>query len=446
MAGAPAVDLSAERFLTLARWALTITVAAAPLYVVRWRYGPLPTTLLENLIWLTVGLYLLGRRRSLAFRRTPLDLPIALLLVAGVISVLVAPNHRAALGIYRAFVIEPVVIYYVAVDLLRTSSDLRRLLVGMVAGGTVFAVLNLGAFAIATSRGPINLAAAPTFLYTSANSVAMFLEPMVALSLGFALFGRTRRERALAMAALALLVPATILSLSRGGFLAMAVLAIVVMASVRYRIPALVATLIAAGAVLRLPPVAERLAHQFDPHYPFSTFTGRTLIWESALRMLRDHPILGVGLMNYNAAVRPYVPPGGSLDAIYPHNIWLAFWSELGVLGLLAFTALYVAAVWLSWRNLERISQGLRPVLWGVFASFVLIGVHGLVDTPYWKNDLALEFWILAALLVASLRARDVSVARRDAVAQRAKPLRTLPASPTGTETLRDAQTSSAPQ
>jgi len=24
--------------------------------------------------------------------------------------------------------------------------------------------------------------------------------------------------------------------------------------------------------------------------------------------------------------------------------------------------------------------------------------VHGLVDVPYWKNDLSLEFWVLLAL------------------------------------------------
>jgi len=30
--------------------------------------------------------------------------------------------------------------------------------------------------------------------------------------------------------------------------------------------------------------------------------------------------------------------------------------------------------------------------------------VHGLVDTPYWMNDLSLEFWVLAAVTVVSIR------------------------------------------
>ena len=29
--------------------------------------------------------------------------------------------------------------------------------------------------------------------------------------------------------------------------------------------------------------------------------------------------------------------------------------------------------------------------------------VHGLVDSPYWKNDLSLEFWTLAAIEVVAI-------------------------------------------
>jgi hypothetical protein len=37
--------------------------------------------------------------------------------------------------------------------------------------------------------------------------------------------------------------------------------------------------------------------------------------------------------------------------------------------------------------------------------SLVLWGVHGLVDSPYWKNDMSIEFWILAALELIAIRA-----------------------------------------
>jgi hypothetical protein len=33
------------------------------------------------------------------------------------------------------------------------------------------------------------------------------------------------------------------------------------------------------------------------------------------------------------------------------------------------------------------------------FVLLFIIGVLGLVDVPYFKNDLSLEFWVIAALI-----------------------------------------------
>jgi hypothetical protein len=45
-----------------------------------------------------------------------------------------------------------------------------------------------------------------------------------------------------------------------------------------------------------------------------------------------------------------------------------------------------------------------RAVLWGAIGGLVLFLVHGLVDSPYWKNDLSAELWLLAGLEVMALR------------------------------------------
>ncbi len=33
-------------------------------------------------------------------------------------------------------------------------------------------------------------------------------------------------------------------------------------------------------------------------------------------------------------------------------------------------------------------------------AAMVVIVIHGLVDTPYFKNDLAILFWLIIGLLI----------------------------------------------
>ena len=81
-----------DRYATMM---LAVTAGSLPLYVVRWKYGPISTTLLELLVLATISLYLLGRRQAGAFglNRTPYDIPIALLLVAGAMAVLVPPDR-----------------------------------------------------------------------------------------------------------------------------------------------------------------------------------------------------------------------------------------------------------------------------------------------------------------------------------------------------------------
>ncbi len=45
-----------------------------------------------------------------------------------------------------------------------------------------------------------------------------------------------------------------------------------------------------------------------------------------------------------------------------------------------------------------------RAIHFGVLLALVGIVIHGLVDVPYFKNDLSLEFWTLMAITWAGLR------------------------------------------
>jgi O-antigen ligase len=78
---------------------------------------------------------------------------------------------------------------------------------------------------------------------------------------------------------------------------------------------------------------------------------------------------------------------------IYPHNIFLNFWTEIGLVGMLAVLAIIGQATVFAW----RIRQNDMVLGSGFMAMLVTLVVHGLVDVPYFKNDLAFLFWILIA-------------------------------------------------
>lgn len=118
--------------------------------------------------------------------------------------------------------------------------------------------------------------------------------------------------------------------------------------------------------------------------------------------MLKDHPLLGAGISGYQTVMAHYRTRNLHPEP-YAHNIFLTTWSEVGLIGLAAFAVILLGLLWRSARAFGSAPGSYRPLMWGIFAAWVVFIVHGLVDSPYWKNDLSLEFWILAALEVVAI-------------------------------------------
>ena len=378
-----------------------------PLYIVRWHVGPLPTTLLENLILLTCATYALTlwRHRAPLPRRTPYDIPIVIFLIAGAIGIFIAPDHRAALGVYRAFLVEPVAIYYVATAVLRSTADLKPILVAGAVSTSAFSLMVVATFVAALTSGHLVTSSAPGVFGINPNAVALYLEPLAAVALGFILFADSRTSRWTAAAVLLFVLPALVCTLSRGALLAGAVLALVAVLSVRdvrLKIGLLAAAVVGGLAISRVPFVAARLAQQLDPHH--ATLALRVAIWRVTLRMLSDHPLFGAGISGYQTVMAHYRTRALHPEP-YAHNIFLTTWSEVGLIGLAAFVVIFFGLLWRALRSFGSAPGLSRPILWGILGAWVVFAVHGMVDSPYWKNDLSLEFWLLAALEVVTLAA-----------------------------------------
>ena len=365
---------------------------------------PTRTTSAWKRSWHSGSLYCDGWRRPL---RTPYDIPILLLLVAGVISVFVAADHRGALGLYRAYFVEPVAIFYVAIDLLRRKESIGRALIALAIGSSAFALLNLFVFAQAVQHHQLNVGSAPSALYGDSNYVAMYLEPPVALAAGLVLFASSPRWRWLGIAWLTIAGAALFVMFSKGTYLALAVLAMVAVISVgRWRVQLFGALLAVALIVSRIPAIEQRFSTAV------SSLAGRVQLITVTLRMLNEHPLFGVGLGGYSFKLN------GQTPEVYPHNVWLTFWVEIGLLGVIAFAVVLFGLLWRGWRAWPRTAGFERAVLWGVLGALVLWAVHGLVDSPYWKNDMSVEFWVLAAIevaILASLRHEPTAVPRASA-------------------------------
>jgi O-antigen ligase len=287
-----------------------------------------------------------------------------------------------------------------AVDLIRTRTELRAVVLFAAAGSCVLAIGQIVVFTVAFAHHSILIDDAPAFLNTSANSVALYLEPPLAFAAGFALYPSDRRDRWLGVAVVVLILAAIVLTLSRASYLALAVLAIFLLISVperRWRLRVIGALALVALAVVELPFINVRIgtfAHSAQL---------RTSIYGQALRMLSERPILGAGISGFPIRVAPFRPLSQAVQ-LYPHDIWLTTWSEIGLLGLISFAVIFFGLLWHGRRALAQSSGLHRAVIWGATGALVLYLVHGLFDSPYWKNDLSVEFWLLAALMIVAVR------------------------------------------
>ena len=324
--------------------------------------------------------------------------PLMLLLVAASISAFVPPDRRAALGIWKAYFLEPALGAYIIADVFRARADLGNLLQGFFIAGVVVSVVNELAFALAVAVHRPNLVEVPvTVLYNTPNATGLFLGPLVAAAAALVLFGdRTERRRGAIFAIVAL--PALAFSFSRGAWLG-AGLALLLLAAIHPRRKQLLGVVgVLTVLVVLLPPVRKRLAHEFQPTDPYNSVNTRVDLWRATLKMMSHglHPVLGSGLSGFKQAITPFKDVSGyHEDLIYPHNSLLTFWTETGLLGLAAFLWLVVAAARRCWTAL-RAHTPLHAYHAAFAAAAVTILVHGMLDVPYFKNDLA---WVTMALL-----------------------------------------------
>ena len=393
---------SAYRFTSILA---AVTCALAPAYTLRWHLGPLPTTVLENAVLVTVAVFVVEtfRERTRLVWRTPMLVPAALFLIAGAISVVVAPDHRAAIGLYRAYFIEPMAFGFVLINVVTTPWRALTIVGGLATGGIVAGLANSVVVLQALQHHTYDVVnTPPVVIYNTANAVALFLVPLVAFAGAIALHWEDRRARWAAALLAALGAICVVLSFSRGGYLALGAVVVALALSHRRRLMIVGAGVVVAAGLMIVPAIRHRVLTELDFSNGSNTLVGRFHLWSVALQMLRDHPIFGAGLSGFATVIGPYWNPTNADRFTYPHNIVLNSWTETGLLGVIAFAWILVVGFRSGWRGWRSSSGPWRAVHLGVLVALIAVVVHGLVDVPYWKNDLSLELWALLSLTLAA--------------------------------------------
>jgi O-antigen ligase len=326
------------------------------------------------------------------------DLTAVALLLIGTLSLftLALPAYRhESLRVYRWVILEPV-IYYALARWYLHSRALRKLsVVTFVAGALLVAAI--GIVDLAAGRGlEVEGVTRISGVYPHPNALALFLERPFVLVTGLAAV-YCAQLRWYWLIGAAIVGGGLLLTFSRGAVLAVGVVVVCMLfIGQRRRLAALAA---GAGALLG-GALALTASARIDNLFSGGSGSLRLDLWSSAIEMIRDHPIFGIGLDQFLYVYAPrYVKPEAWSERFtsHPHDIILDSWLSLGIMGLvlaLAFVGILIAAT-------VRIARK-RSVLGLAAAGAMFAGIlHGLVDNGYFLPDLALIFWFLTAIIAA---------------------------------------------
>ncbi len=419
---------------TKSEWAIIVLAAALPTYGIRFSVIGIPTTLLEVLIWsAAVGWFArmwhdrgmphvprVRQAMSEANAFSPYLIPIFLWIIVSLIALAISPVPIAALGLWKAYFLDALMAFALFVVVLKNKPE-RKYLVSAL-GFTLVLISLLAWYQRLTGQllpapWATNRPLRVTSWYSYPNAIGLFLAPIIAMY--FTWFLKLLRtpskwvhEVLLKVVVLVLGLGAIIFAVSKGAWIGVAagcfVGALIVYREYWRRVLLLGVGI--AAAVLIVPQVRTRVLDEFLFQSPSGMI--RRVVWEESIAMLKDHPITGAGLDGYQTALVPYhvwwrhdISKYKLEIFLFPHNIILNFWSELGAGGVIVFIWFMIVFFRLAW---SKRGQTLSVM---AIAGMTALIVHGLVDVPYFKNDLAVLFWIIMAL---PLLDPTIHVAHRD--------------------------------
>ncbi len=215
----------------------------------------------------------------------------------------------------------------------------------------------------------------------------------------------TRWAQILLLLALILMSIVLLLTKSRGGYVAGIIGILTVLWYSRWRILALVLTLLTTGLGIWLIISAEQQATTLVGELADAgTMAFRQQIWRIASWMISDFPFTGVGMGTFNdVAMRLYPLPAVSDPGA--HNLYLQVGVDLGIPGLIAFASILILAIYMSSSSISSLAaqdnRAFRALSVGLLAGITALLFHGLIDVTVWGTRVGFLPWLMIGLVTA---------------------------------------------
>ena len=433
-------------------WAFLVIIFILPAYLIRFNLFHIPFTFLEIIFLIYAYFWFfenyqkifknikdkiqaLKEKKRTSFSSYPFSLPIILFISSSFIALAVANFSNSALGIYKAYFIEAVFLFIFSFNFLIKNGKEK-----------IIFILSLSSFFLSSialwqklnglfwSGGGDRVSS----IFPYPNALGLFLGPIIVL-LYFYIMHQFKNKKikikSLDSLKIVFLVFSFFLSILAIYFAKSDGALIAVSSSLffgSFFINKKFAFTFSLIGLITLVFIFSQnnLKTYILEKIQLKDFSGevRKAQWKETYEMMTSSPrlfIFGTGLSNYQKEIKPFHQEGIFFNKdhdpdfrrkivifndkykaehwrpveiyMYPHNILLNFWTELGLFGVFAFLYLIIQFFYFGVKLFLKNKNNIFVL--GLIFLMIEIIIHGLVDVPYFKNDLSFLFWIFIALM-----------------------------------------------
>ncbi|NES82997.1 MAG: putative bicarbonate transporter, IctB family [Moorea sp. SIO2B7] len=397
--------------------------------------GPFVSTSLIGLLLIACGGYwgLLTLSEDDKFGVTPIHLLVLLYWCIATVAVAFSPVKSAAFSGWVKLTLY-LLMFVLSARVLRPAKRISSrspqisswiitsfLLVALVV--SVYGVRQqfFGVAQLATWNDPNSLLAKDTRVYSylgNPNLLAGYLLSAIALSMAAVFVWRSWLQKALALTMVIVNSSCLYFTDSRGGWLGMLALILVFLLLLRcwwkdyfppfwqtWLLPIVFGGLAALliGAIVTVEPLRLRVMSIFAGRGDSSN-NFRINVWEAVLKMIRDRPLIGIGIGNeaFNKVYPLYMRP--KYTALSAYSIFLETAVEMGLIGLGCFLWLIMVTFNQGVCQLGRLrSLGNRQGFWLIAAIAAMAGMltQGIVDTVWYRPQIHTLWWLMVAIIAS---------------------------------------------
>ncbi|WP_054251546.1 O-antigen ligase family protein [Neofamilia massiliensis] len=259
-------------------------------------------------------------------------------------------------------------------------------------------------------------------VFGNPNTLAEYLVFFTPLTISMFWHTKNLKKKIVFGLSSAVMMLTLVYTMSRGGWIGIAMAALVFCLLVDKRLLLLSIPLIF-GALAFLPPTILNRILSIG-NFADTSNAHRFNIWAITKDLIRDHKVAGVGF-GYMPFKEVYETYSRTINSYHAHNTFLETISELGYLGFSVFISMLLTFVFYPISALVKSHKTGEDSFYkyiGVGVSAGLVGVftHGLVENILYLPKIILAFWTLVALGATAINVykltKPLVVSERDQV------------------------------